>query len=122
MTYTLTMASDQGVNDAADGVVEVSMTDARANLTRLLREVRYGRRPGAFTERGDRSAYVVPPEFYEQALRDRAIVERLHRMAALPADVSAEESPDVVQRVRIVYEALEAAERDAAAALHIATS
>ena len=77
MTYTLAMAADQGIQIADDGVAEVSMTYARANLTQLLREVRYGKRPGAFTERGERSAYVVPPEFYEQALADRARLESL---------------------------------------------
>ncbi|MEU3851771.1 type II toxin-antitoxin system prevent-host-death family antitoxin [Streptomyces sp. NPDC029554] len=65
------MAADQGIQIAEDGVAEVSMTHARANLTALLRDVRYGKRSGAFTERGERSAYVVPPEFYEQAMSDR---------------------------------------------------
>jgi prevent-host-death family protein len=78
------MAADQGIQIAEDGVAEVSMTDARANLTPLLRDVRYGGRPGAFTERGKRSAYVVPPEFYEQAVRDRAIIDELHRRTEHP--------------------------------------
>jgi prevent-host-death family protein len=67
MTYTLAMAADQGIQIADDGVAEVSMTEARANLTQLIREVRYGGRAGAFTERGQRSAYVVPPDWYERA-------------------------------------------------------
>ncbi|MGW4670125.1 type II toxin-antitoxin system Phd/YefM family antitoxin [Streptomyces sp. NPDC004324] len=75
------MAADQGIQIADDGVAEVSMTDARANLTPLLRDVRYGGRPAAFTERGKRSAYVVPPEFYEQAVRDRAVIELLRKRA-----------------------------------------
>lgn len=79
MTYTLAMAAEQGIQIASDGVAEVSMTGARANLTQLLRDVRYGGRPAAFTERGARAAYVVPPDFYEQALRDRAIIDELHR-------------------------------------------
>ncbi|MCP9205541.1 type II toxin-antitoxin system Phd/YefM family antitoxin [Streptomyces sp. NEAU-Y11] len=78
------MAADQGIRIAEDGTSEVSMTEARANLTRLIREVRYGGRPAAFTERGARSAYVVPPEFYEQALRDRAIIDELHRRTQTP--------------------------------------
>jgi prevent-host-death family protein len=86
MTYTLAMAAEQGIRIADDGVAEVSMTDARANLTQLLREVRYGKRSGAFTERGERSAYVVPPEFYEQAVRDRAIIDELHRRTETPGD------------------------------------
>ena len=77
MTYTLAMAADQGISIADDGVAEVSMTSARANLTQLLRDVRYGKRPAAFTERGERSAYVVPPEFYEQAAADRRKVRAL---------------------------------------------
>lgn len=84
MTYTLAMATEQGIRIADDGVAEVSMTFARANLTQLLRDVRYGKRPGAFTERNERSAYVVPPEFYEQALRDRAIIDELHRRTETP--------------------------------------
>ncbi|MEU5976309.1 type II toxin-antitoxin system prevent-host-death family antitoxin [Streptomyces sp. NPDC047315] len=69
------MAADQGIQTADDGVAEVSMTDARANLTQLLRDVRYGGRPAAFTERGRRSAYVVPTDFYEQAVEDRLTAE-----------------------------------------------
>jgi len=65
MAYTLFMPADQGITVAEDGVAEVSMTDARARLTELLRRVRYGGGVGAFTERGERSAYVVRPEFYE---------------------------------------------------------
>ncbi|MFE0974341.1 type II toxin-antitoxin system Phd/YefM family antitoxin [Streptomyces rochei] len=61
------MAADQGIRIAGDGVAEVSMTDARANLTQLIRDVRYGGRSAAFTERGARSAYVVPADFYERA-------------------------------------------------------
>lgn len=77
MTYTLAMAADQGIQTAEDGIAEVSMTDARALLTRLIRDVRWGKKVAAFTERGERTAYVVPPEFYEQALEDRARLESL---------------------------------------------
>lgn len=105
MTYTLAMAADQGIRIAKDGVAEVSMTDARANLTQLIRDVRYGGRPAAFTERGSRSAYVVPAEFYEQALRDRAIIDELHRRTE-PKDGAA---PYEEGRARTVREALHAA-------------
>lgn len=88
MTYTLAMAAEQGIRIADDGVAEVSMTYARANLTQLLRDVRYGKRSGAFTERGERSAYVVPPDFYEQALHDRALLEELRRRAEEPGPES----------------------------------
>ena len=109
MTYTLAMAADQGIQIAEDGVAEVSMTDARANLTQLLRDVRYGKRSGAFTERGARSAYVVPPEFYEEAERNREVLARLLSFVGLPAGASAEDHPDLLQRSRIVSEALAAA-------------
>lgn len=106
MTYTLAMAADQGIQIADDGVGEVSMTYARANLTQLLREVRYGKRPGAFTERGERSAYVVPPEFYEEAERNREVLARLRGFVGLPAGASAETHPELLDRSRIAYELL----------------
>lgn len=100
MTYTLAMPADQRIEIAEDGVAEVAMTHARANLTHLLREVRYGKRPGAFTERGERSAYVVPPDFYEQAVRDRAIIDELHRRTQEPGtgDAYDEEQSRTIRR------------------------
>lgn len=77
MTYTLAMAADQGIQIADDGVAEVSMTKARASLTALIREVAYGRKVGAFKERGERTAYLVTADFYRQALEDRARLESL---------------------------------------------
>ncbi|MGW0904952.1 type II toxin-antitoxin system Phd/YefM family antitoxin [Streptomyces sp. NPDC002853] len=100
------MAADQGIQIADDGVAEVSMTSARANLTQLLREVRYGKRTAAFTERSQRSAYVVPPDFYERAQRDREVLERLRGFVGLPAGVSAADNPELLARSRAVYEAL----------------
>ncbi|NWF25285.1 hypothetical protein HW130_03230 [Streptomyces sp. PKU-EA00015] len=79
MTYTLAMASDQGIQIAEDGVAEVSMTKARASLTELIRGVRWGGKPAAFTERGQRVAMVVAPEFYETALTDRRMVDALRK-------------------------------------------
>lgn len=77
MTYTLAMAASEGIEIAEDGVAEVSMTSARAQLTRFIREVRWGNRVGAFTERGTRVAVVVPPDFYDQAVKDRARLEKM---------------------------------------------
>lgn len=106
MTYTLAMAAEQGIRITDDGVAEVSMTAARANLTALVRDVRYGGRTAAFTERGERSAYVVPPDFYERALRDRAIIDELHRRTEHPgADAT---SYDEVKS-RTIREALHSA-------------
>lgn len=90
MTYTLAMALHPKIEIQKDGVAEVAMTDARAALTSLIREVSWGQRPGAFTERGKRVAMVVPTEFYAQAIRDRAIIDELHRRTENPgADAEA---------------------------------
>lgn len=107
MTYTLSMTADQGIQTAHDGVAEVSMTAARANLTQLIRDVRYGGRPAAFTERGRRSAYVVPAEFYEQAVRDREMLEYLSERAA---DAMPDAKPDERLRADTIRDALHSAE------------
>jgi prevent-host-death family protein len=77
MTYTLAMAADQGIHIADDGTSEVAMTYARAHLTQLIREVRYGKKSAAFTERGERSAYVVPVESFENAKVLQRVAEML---------------------------------------------
>lgn len=82
MTYTLAMAADQGIQIAEDGIAEVSMTKARASLTELIRGVRWGKKPAAFTERGTRVAFVVPPDFYRQALADRRLADAIRRAMA----------------------------------------
>lgn len=67
MTYTLAMGADQDIRIAEDGTAEVSMTGARANLTRLIRMVREDGRSAAFTDRGERRAILVAPDWYERA-------------------------------------------------------
>lgn len=106
MTYTLAMAVDQGIQIAEDGTAEVSMTGARANLTKLIRVVREDGRPGSFTERGERRAYLVPPDFYERALRDRAIIDELHRRTENPG---ADSKPYDQSQARTIREALHSA-------------
>ncbi|MEV6854784.1 hypothetical protein [Streptomyces sp. SID2119] len=73
------MATGKGIEIAEDGVATVGMTEARALLTTLIRDVRYGGQIGAFTERGARQAYVVTPAFYERADREHAAVQRLRK-------------------------------------------
>ena len=68
MSYTLAMSASDKIRTAEDGVEEVGMTDARAALTALIRDVRYGGKIGAFTERGARQVMLVTPEFYARAL------------------------------------------------------
>lgn len=81
MTYTLAMAADQEIRIADDGVAEVSMTGARANLTRLIRMVREGAtRAAAFTERKERRVYVLAPAAYEEVHRNRPLVQAFEHM------------------------------------------
>lgn len=68
MFYNLAMAAESKIKIADDGVAEVGMTDARAALTGLIREVRYGGKIGALTERRVRQVILVTPDFYERAL------------------------------------------------------
>lgn len=68
MFYTLAMTAESKIVIATDGVAEVGMTHARANLTALVRDVAYGGRVGALTERGARQVILVTPEFYERAV------------------------------------------------------
>jgi prevent-host-death family protein len=90
MTYTLAMAADQGIQIAEDGVAEVSMTEARAQLTRLIRGVREDGRPGAFTDRGERRAYVVTPAMYDRVKgpseKERMLAELVDKLDALFRD------------------------------------
>lgn len=106
MTYTLVMPADQRIRIAEDGVAEVPMTDARAALTAFIREVSWGGRPGAFTERGKRVAMVVPPEEYE----DFATLRELRDYVK---ELQAEDAPDAKHKARILDEALAIAKRRA---------
>ncbi|MFF4900526.1 hypothetical protein [Streptomyces sp. NPDC001068] len=63
------MAGEDKIKTASDGVAEVGLMDARAALTALVRDVRYGGKVGAFTERGVRQVMLVTPEFYDRAVK-----------------------------------------------------
>lgn len=71
MSYTLAMADQEPVI-ADDGVQEVPLTIARPLLTRLIEQVREDGLVSALTVRGRRRAYVVTPEFYDEAIKARA--------------------------------------------------
>ncbi|WP_189396983.1 type II toxin-antitoxin system Phd/YefM family antitoxin [Streptomyces sp. FBKL.4005] len=101
------MALHPKIEIKSDGVADVAMTDARAALTSLIREVSWGQRPGAFTERGKRVAMVVPPEFYEQALRDRAVIELLRKRSE---EAASSEHPELQKSARTVHDWLADAE------------
>ncbi|MET7788096.1 hypothetical protein ABZS93_16005 [Streptomyces sp900116325] len=104
------MAAGKGIEIAEDGVATVGMTEARALLTTLIRDVRYGGQTGAFTERGERRAYVVTPDFYEAAQADAAVLRELRKYVA---ELEAGDKPDVQMKSRILGEALDVAERRA---------
>jgi antitoxin (DNA-binding transcriptional repressor) of toxin-antitoxin stability system len=109
MTYTLAMALHPKIRIADDGAAEVAMTDARAALTSLIREVSWGQRTGAFTERGKRVAMVVPPDFFEQASVDSALLAELRKRAEDPGP---DAKPDQQMKARVLREALIGALRD----------
>lgn len=106
MTYTLFMPADQRIQIAEDGVAEVPMTHARAALTALIREVSWGKRPGAFTERGTRVAMVVPPEEYDELAVLRELRQYLEEQEA-------DDKTPAPTNARILREALDIAKRRA---------
>lgn len=57
---------------ATDGVQDIPATIARPLLTRLIEQVREDGLVSALTVRGRRRAYVVTPEFYDEAIKARA--------------------------------------------------
>lgn len=79
MAYTFAMAPDQEPKIAPDGVQEVTLTQARPLLTRLIEQAREDGLDSALTVRGRRRAYLVTPDFYEQATRDRNFLELLRQ-------------------------------------------
>ncbi|WP_158712405.1 hypothetical protein [Streptomyces sp. NRRL F-5135] len=104
------MATGKGIEIAEDGVATVGMTEARALLTSLIREVRYGGEVGAFTERGSRQAYVVTPEFYETARHDATVLRELRKYLA---ELRNSDKPSDKSQTRVIGEALDVAERRA---------
>lgn len=85
MTYTLAMATDQEPQITEDGVQEVPLTIARPLLTRLIEQAREDGIVSALTVRGRRRAYLVTPDFYDQARKDRRLTAAFHEaMTALP--------------------------------------
>jgi hypothetical protein len=78
MSYNLVMATtDQEPEIAEDGVQEVPLTIARPLLTRLIEQVREEGLVSALTIRGRRRAYLVTPDAYDQAAKDRALARAL---------------------------------------------
>ncbi|MFE0887864.1 type II toxin-antitoxin system prevent-host-death family antitoxin [Streptomyces rochei] len=95
------------------------IAEARNVLGEVISRARYANEPTILVNRGKEAAVIVSHPFYEEALRNRELLERLRGMASLPAGVSLEDDPTLVNRTRIIYEALERIERDVNAARNI---
>ena len=63
---------------------EERIADARNSLAEVINRARYLQEPTFLTNRGKRVAVVASPDFYKQALRDRAIIDELHRRTQEP--------------------------------------
>lgn len=97
----------------------MGVSDVRANMTEVLAEVRLLGTPVVLTRREKPQGVLVSVGFYEQALRDRALIEFLEELAS---EVKAGPERESQQRARVIWEALRSAEDDVRAALNIAES
>lgn len=95
------------------------IAEARNVLGEVISRARYADEPTVLVNRGKEAAVIVSHPFYEQALRDRALIEALEQRAEEPA---ADAKPDAHAKARVIREALAGATRDVNAALNIAES
>jgi prevent-host-death family protein len=65
-------------------VEQMGVSDARANLTEVIAKVRLLGQQVVLTRRDKPQAVLVSHDFYVQALRDRAIIDELHRRTQEP--------------------------------------
>lgn len=87
----------------------IGVSEARANLTEVIARVRLLGNRVVFTRRDKPQAALVSYDFYEQALRDRAMIQYFRERATqAPGE---ELKPDVRNRIRFLTEQLDAAER-----------
>jgi prevent-host-death family protein len=62
----------------------MGVSDVRQNMTEVIAEVRLLGTPVVLTRREKPQAALVSVEFYERAIRDRAIIDELHRRTETP--------------------------------------
>ncbi|MGV9756974.1 type II toxin-antitoxin system Phd/YefM family antitoxin [Streptomyces tricolor] len=86
------------------------IAEARNVLGEVIARARFAGEPTILVNRGKEAAVIVGYDFYEQALRDRALIEALEQRAEEPA---ADAKPNVQLNARVVREALEGAARTA---------
>jgi prevent-host-death family protein len=97
----------------------MGVSDARANMTDVIAEVRLLGTPVVLTRRNKPQAVLVSHDFYEEALRNRALLASLDDQAS---EVKAGPTEEAQQRARVIWEALEAATDDVNAARTISES
>ncbi|MFJ6066536.1 type II toxin-antitoxin system prevent-host-death family antitoxin [Streptomyces tendae] len=95
------------------------IAEARNVLGEVISRARYADEPTILVNRGKEAAVIVSHPFYEQALRDRAVIEALTLRGEEPA---ADAKPAERSKAREAREALAAAERAADAALSVTES
>lgn len=85
------------------------IAEARNVLGEVISRARYADEPTILVNRGKEAAVIVSHVFYEQAKRDRALIELLRQRAEAPADGST--AHDRI-KAETLHVALAAAERD----------
>ncbi|MEV0526000.1 type II toxin-antitoxin system Phd/YefM family antitoxin [Streptomyces sp. NPDC050439] len=83
------------------------IAEARNVLGEVIARARFAGEPTVLINRGKEAAVIVGYDFYEQALRDRAIIDELHRRTENPGGVAAWDET----KSRSVREALDSAAR-----------
>ena len=81
------------------------IAEARNVLGEVISRARYAGEPTVLINRGKEAAVIVGYDFYEQALRDRAIIDEMHRRTEPRAGAK----PDEEARSRTIREALHSA-------------
>ncbi|WP_439947235.1 type II toxin-antitoxin system prevent-host-death family antitoxin [Streptomyces sp. BBFR109] len=84
------------------------IAEARNVLGEVISRARYADEPTILINRGKEAAVIVSHPFYEQALRDRALIEALEQRAEEPAP---EAKADAKNKARVLREALDMAAR-----------
>ncbi|MFF0790402.1 type II toxin-antitoxin system prevent-host-death family antitoxin [Streptomyces spiralis] len=85
------------------------IAEARNVLGEVISRARYADEPTVLINRGKEAAVIVSYGFYEQALRDRELLEALERRAEEPAEGA---KSDVRGKARTLREALDGAARE----------
>jgi prevent-host-death family protein len=96
---------------AKPAVREMGVSDARANMTEVIAEVRLLGTPVVLTRRDKPQAVLVSVDWFRQARHDRAKLEAVQDyLDELGTDAS---KGDVMNIRRVVFETMELAERRA---------